>query len=214
MSPEGRQAAPEGRRCPRRPAAARPPRLPAPSKAAAALALLPLLLAALPAAQADAGLIQETYSLGAVTSLPLPIGGASPAATAIVPGINCPAAAACFSAQQQAVFSGWVSVPAATATATFYLASHGGASLEIDGMVFVENAGERLVGGGRCASATLVRFCGSQHSGGGWSAQHSPGFSFYCCRRDRLDRRLRHRQLLGGLAPAAGGVLCHVSSRR
>ena len=73
----------------------------------ATLLLLAALLAAAAApARAAAGLLQETYSLGTVASLPLPLSGKTPTATAIVPTLNCPLGANCFPAPVQAVFTG------------------------------------------------------------------------------------------------------------
>lgn len=73
----------------------------------AALLLVAALACAPAPARAAAGLLQETYQLGTVTSLPLPLTGSQvPSATAIIPTLNCPLGANCFPAPVQAVITG------------------------------------------------------------------------------------------------------------
>lgn len=81
-------------------------RLPPPPPLSALLLLAVLFaLVAHPAAGAP-GLVQELYSLGTVTSLPLPLSGQTPTSTAIVTSLNCPSVADCFPAPQQGVWTG------------------------------------------------------------------------------------------------------------
>lgn len=106
--------------------------------------LVVLLAAAPPLAADDAGLTRELYHMGTVTSLPLPAG--TPYATDVVPTLDCAPAANCYPAPMQAALYGYILLGAGTYK--FYLGSLSGASLEIDGVLVVSNAGENGGWGG------------------------------------------------------------------